>query len=168
MQNSLRHRIGNSLLCVSLVLVIGQAGAFAQSGSSGGRIGNDEKSLSGSRSAEPERSVKQGKPEADEPRRSTSKRSGGGGGTGAFDGAWLVYSVGTTCSGSSTTTVVVSDGRIIGQGLSGTVSANGHTRAVGNYDGVIVTSSGHTSTRAGSGTFRRSDGCVGRWTSAKQ
>ena len=39
-----------SLLCVSLALVIGPAAALAQSGSAGGSIGNDEKSLSGSRS----------------------------------------------------------------------------------------------------------------------
>ena len=170
MQNIIRHRIGMSLLCVSLALVIGPAAVLAQSGSTGGSIGNDEKSLSGSRSAEPERPARRSKPEAEEPRRSTSRRGGGGGGSGGgtFDGAWVVNSVGTTCSGSSTTAVVVSSGKIIGQGVSGTVSANGSTRAVGNYDGVIVTSSGHTSGRSGSGTFKRSDGCIGRWISAKQ
>jgi len=149
-----------SLLGVSLALAISPTAAIAQSGSSGGSIGNDAKSLSGSRSVEPERPARRSKPEADEPRR----RSGGG----AFDGTWVVNSVGVTCSGSSTTAVIVSGGRIIGEGLSGTVSANGSSRSVGNYDGIIVTSTGHTDGRTGSGTFRRSDGCVGRWTSARQ
>jgi len=165
MRNTVRHRTAISLLGVSLALAISPTAAIAQSGSSGGSIGNDAKSLSGSRSVEPERPARRSKPEADEPRR----RSGGGGsGGGAFDGTWVVNSVGVTCSGSSTTSVIVSGGRIIGEGLSGTVSANGSSRSVGNYDGIIVTSTGHTDGRTGSGTFRRSDGCVGRWTSARQ
>jgi len=174
MRNSLRSQLKLALLGASFALAMTPGIALAQSGSAGGSIGNDEKSLSGTRQAprsvEPERPAQRSKPEAEEPRRSTSRRSGGGsgGGGGSFDGAWVVNSVGTTCSGSSTTAVVVSSGKIIGQGVSGTVSANGATRAVGNYDGVIVTSSGRTSGRSGSGTFRRSDGCVGTWTSSKQ
>jgi len=38
----------------------------------------------------------------------------------------------------------------------------------GHYNGVTVVSSGHASGRSGSGTFRGSDGCSGRWTSTKQ
>src|ERR1700730_13643791 len=108
MQNALYHRTRLALLCVALTTGPGAA-AFAQSGSAGGSIGNDEKSLSGSRSAEPERPARRSKPEAEEPRRSTSRRGGGGGGGGGgnFDGAWIVVSTGTTCSGSSTTAVVV-------------------------------------------------------------
>jgi hypothetical protein len=40
--------------------------------------------------------------------------------------------------------------------------------AVGNYNGIPIIGSGHVSGRSGSGTFRRSDGCVGNWTSSKQ
>jgi hypothetical protein len=164
MQNTVRHRIEVSFLCVWLALLIGPVAALAQSGSAGGSIGNDEKSLSGSRSAEPAR---RSKPEADEPRRSTSRRGGDGGG-GNFDGAWTVVSIGTTCSGSSTAAVIVSSGKIIGEGLSGRVSPSGAANSVGHYNGVTVVSSGHVSGRSGSGTFRRSDGCIGRWTSSKQ
>ena len=55
---------------------IGPRAAFAQSGSAGGSIGNDEKSLSGSRSAEPERPARRSKPAAEEPRtvRAATKR----------------------------------------------------------------------------------------------
>ncbi len=170
MRNGIRRQTKIALLIASLAAAIGPGMALAQTGSAGGSIGNDDKSLSGSRSAEPQRPVRGSKPDADEPRRSSSRRSGGGGGAGGgnFDGAWVVVSVGTTCSGSSTTAVVVSSGKIIGQDLSGTVSANGAARSVGNYDGITVVSSGHVSGRSGSGTFKRSDGCIGKWSSSKQ
>jgi hypothetical protein len=101
------------------------------------------------------------KPQESEPRRTTS-------GGGSFDGAWVVLSVG--CGGSSTNAVVVSSGRIIGEGIvSGRVSPGGAASAVGNAgNGVTVISSGHLSGRGGSGSFRRSDGCSGRWTASKQ
>src|SRR5207302_1212776 len=111
----------------------------------------DEKSLSGSR--ESPRSVetpaRRSKPrsEAEEPRRA-ARKSGGAGGGGNFDGAWVVNSVG--CGGTSTGAVVVASGRIIGEGVSGTVSTNGAARSVGNYNGVIVISSSHVSERSGS------------------
>jgi hypothetical protein len=166
MPKIIRHGIGLALLAFAATANV----ALAQSGSGGGSIGNDEKSLSGSRSAEPAAPARRSKPEADKPRRSTSRRSGGGGGGGGgnFDGAWVVVSVGTTCSGSSTTAVVVSSGKIIGEGLTGTVNPSGFASSVGNYNGITVISSGHVSGRSGSGTFKRSDGCVGRWTSSKQ
>jgi hypothetical protein len=167
MQKMIRHGIGLALFALLAFAAIANV-ALAQSGSAGGSIGNDEKSLSGSRSAEPAAPARRSKPDANEPRRSTSRRSGGGGDAGNFDGAWVVVSVGTTCSGSSTTAVIVSSGKIIGEGLTGTVNPSGFASSVGNYNGITVISSGHVSGRSGSGTFKRSDGCVGRWTSSKQ
>jgi hypothetical protein len=167
MQNTIRHRVGMSFLCGALALILGSPAARAQSGSTGGSIGNDDKSLSGSRSAEPERPARGSRPDAEEPRRSNSRRSGGGGG-GNFDGAWIVVSTGTTCPGSSTSAVIVSSGKIIGEGLRGTISPSGATQSVGHYNGVTVVSSGHASGRSGAGTFRGSDGCSGRWSSTKQ
>jgi hypothetical protein len=170
MPNAFQRTLRVALLTAALSVTIGSAAALAQSGSAGGSIGNDEKSLSGSR--EQPRSVetpaRRSKPEADEPRRASRKSGGGGsgGGTGGFDGAWVVVSIG--CGGSSTGAVVVTSGRIIGEGLTGTVSPNGAARSVGNYNGVTVISSGHVSGRSGSGTFRRSDGCSGTWSSSKQ
>ena len=172
MRNAIRRRIEIALLCMSFMVAIGPGAAFAQSGSAGGSIGNDEKSLSGSRqttprSAGPERPARRSKQEAGESRRSGSRRSGGGG-AGYFDGAWVVVAVGTSCSGGSTSAVIVSSGKIIGQGVSGRVSANGSASAVGNSNGITIISTGHLSGRSGSGTFRQSDGCSGRWTASKQ
>ncbi|MEO6381783.1 MAG: hypothetical protein ABIO35_07260 [Nitrobacter sp.] len=155
------------MVCASLTAIVPLA-ALAQSGSAGGSIGNDEKSLSGSREAprsvDTERPARRRKPQGEEPRRTTSHKGGSRGGS--FDGGWAVVSVG--CGGTSTSTVVVSSGRIIGQGVTGTVRPNGSASSVGNYEGITVISSGHVSSRSGSGTFRRSDGCSGRWTSSKQ
>jgi hypothetical protein len=153
----------------ALLVAIGSSAVRAQ-GSTGGSIGNDDKSVSGSRSepraVEPDRPSRRSKPEAEQPARSSRKSGGGGGGGGNFDGAWVVVSIG--CGATSTGAVVVTSGRIVGDGLSGTVSPSGAARSVGNYNGVTVVSSGHVSGRSGSGTFRRSDGCSGTWTSTKQ
>jgi len=171
MQNALQRSLWIGLFSLLISVAFGTGASFAQSGSTGGSIGNDEKSLSGSRAApravetaKPARRSKP-RPEPEEPRRA-SRKSGGGGGGGNFDGAWVVNSVG--CGGSTTGAVIVTSGRIIGEGVSGTISPNGSARTVGNYNGVTVISSGHVSGRRGSGTFRRSDGCGGTWTSAKQ
>ena len=163
MQKMIRYGIGLAFLAFATTASV----ALARSGSGGGSIGDDEKSLSGSRSAEPAAPARRSKPDADEPRRSSSRRSGGDGGDN-FDGAWVVVSVGTTCSGSSTTAVVGSGGEIIGEGLTGTVNPSGFASSVGNYNGITVISSGRIFGCNGSETFKRSDGCVGRWTSLKQ
>ncbi|MGY4360193.1 deoxycytidylate deaminase [Bradyrhizobium sp. i1.7.7] len=83
-----------------------------------------------------------------------------------FDGAWAVVSVG--CGGSTSGAVVVSSGKIIGEGVRGTVSTGGSVSTFGQGQGVTFTSTGRLSGRSGSGTWRRSDGCGGTWSSAKQ
>lgn len=139
---------------------------LAQSGSAGGSIGNDEKSLSGSRSVP---SVEREAPKrkshkAEEPRRA----SRGGGGGGNFDGTWAYVGVGTNCQGSGSGTITISGGVVRGQGGSGQVSPSGayHAAAVGE-DGVALTASGRLTGNSGSGSYRRADGCVGVWTARR-
>jgi hypothetical protein len=151
------------ILCVAAA-ALWTGPALAQSGSIGGSIGKGDKSISGSQ--EPARALPPQQPAA--PKASSRASSGGGGGGGNFDGAWAVSSVGVTCSGGSRSAVVVTSGRIIGQGLSGQVSANGTVNTVGNSNGITIISTGKLSGRSGSGTFRQSDGCTGRWTAMKQ
>src|SRR6185503_17914128 len=130
MPNAVRHSI--PLLALLIPLVCGSGLAIAQSGSSGGSIGNDEKSLSGSRSGESAKPARRSQSEPDEPRRA-SRKSGGGGGNN-FDGAWIVSSVGVTCQGTSSNAVVVTSGRIIGETARGTVSPDGRVFATtGKY-----------------------------------
>ena len=168
MPSNAQRTVKTTLLCVSFIVAISAGAAFAQ-GSAGGSIGNDEKSLSGTREAprsvEPARRSKP-KPEADEPRRASRKSGGGGGGSSNFDGVWVVTAVG--CGGTSTSTVVVTSGKLIFEGGSGTINAAGVSHGVGVYNGITVTSTGRTSGRSGYGTFTRSDGCSGTLTSVKQ
>ena len=167
MQTTLQRSIKTALLCTPFIVAVGMSCAFAQ-GSAGGSIGNDEKSLSGSREAprSVESPTRRSKPrsEAAEPRRAAPKSGGGGGGN--FDGAWVVNSVG--CGSTTTGAVVVTSGRVIGEGVTGTISPNGAVRTTGNFNGIVVTSSGRVSSRSGSGTFQQSNGCGGTWTASKQ
>jgi hypothetical protein len=166
MQMASRHAIQIVLLAILIPAAFGPGFAFAQSGSSGGSIGNDEKSVSGSRDAESSRPARRSQPEADEPRRA-SRKSGGGGGN-SFDGAWIVSAVGVTCQGTSSNAVVVTSGKIIGQKARGTVSPDGRVYGTSTDQGITVITTGRLSGRSGGGTFRQSDGCTGRWTAAKQ
>jgi hypothetical protein len=154
------------LLPAALAIVALPDPARAQSGSSGGSIGNDEKSLSGSRAtpdaARPSKPVRR-KNESETP--NASRKSGGGGGN--IDGAWILTSVGTPC-GSSTDAVVISSGRMVGQYGTAQVSPNGGVSGVGSAGSLSWTMSGRFSGRSGSGTFRRSDGCAGSWSGSKQ
>jgi hypothetical protein len=140
--------------------------ALAQSGSAGGSIGNDEKSLSGSRAGESSKPARRSQPGADEPRRAARKSGGGGGNN--YDGAWIVSGVGVTCQGTSSNAVVVTSGKIIGQTARGTVSPDGTVYGTSEGNGITVITTGRLSGRSGGGTFRQSDGCTGTWTAAKQ
>jgi hypothetical protein len=170
MKHAAERSIKIALLFLLISAAFGSAAALAQSGSAGGSIGNDEKSLSGSREAP--RSVESSKParrgtsETDEPRRAS--RSSGGGGGNNFDGAWIVTGVGVTCSGTSSNAVVVTSGKIIGQTARGTVSPSGQVYGTASGNGLTIITVGRLSGRSGGGTFRQSDGCTGRWAASKQ
>ena len=164
MRKTLRDSV--PLLALSMSLMCGASLVHAQSGSAGGSIGNDEKSLSGTRTNESARPARRSQPEADEPRRAS--RRGGGGGSNNFDGAWIVNAVGVTCQGSSSNAVVVTSGKIIGQKARGTVSPDGKVYGTSTDQGITIITTGRLSGCSGGGTFRQSDGCTGRWTAAKQ
>lgn len=166
MRDVVRHSTLIALL--ALFVPVASTVSLAQSGSVGGSIGNDEKSLSGSREPPPlpEAPARRSKSEAEEPR-GAARKSGGGGGN-SFDGAWIVSSVGVTCSGTSSNAVVVTSGKIIGQTARGTVSPDGRVYGTSTGNGIRVITVGRLSGRTGGGTFRQSDGCTGRWTAAKQ
>jgi hypothetical protein len=165
--------VRGSLLSFALLSFSITGDAFAQ-GATGGSIGNDNKSLSGSRE---ERSVSPPKRERTdraprreaEPRRAPApRRDSGGGGVERFNGTWTVTSFGTTCSDSLTITSTISNGRVTSPYDTGTISPDGSVRTIGNYSGITVTAQGRSTATSASGTFQRSDGCVGRWSSVKR
>ena len=166
MQGIIRFGIGAALL-LAMLAVVALPGLARAQGSAGGSVGNDEKSLSGSRAtpgaAEPSKPARS-KPRAEEPSR-TPRRSGGGGGN--LDGAWVLTSVGAPC-GSSTDTVVITGSQMVGQYGTSQVGSNGSVSGIGSAGSLTWTMSGRFSGRSGSGTFRRSDGCAGSWTGSKR
>ena len=162
MQNAFRFGILTATLWAAFL--ISPSVLLAQSGSAGGTIGNDEKSLSGSRDVRPERPARNSSEETHRSR--PSGGGGGGGGRGNFDGPWAFTSAG--CSGAGTTVTLISGGRFVTQFSSGSVSPNGSIRSVGAGNGLSFTASGRLIGNSGAGTFKRSDGCNGTWTGIRQ
>jgi hypothetical protein len=135
---------------------------IAQAGGAGGTIGMPEKSVSGK--AAPERAATRER--GDDRRKARSSRSPGL--SGSHDGAWAFVALGPGCAGNGSGVFVVTSGRILGGNLSGSVSPSGAVSAVSVANGLSIRSSGRLSRSSGSGTFRQSDGCNGRWTAQKQ
>ena len=163
--------VSSFAIAVGFVLAL-LSPAAAQSGSVGGSIGKEDKSVSGSQAPAPAaRSVPpQSAPSAPRAKSASRSNSGGGGGGGtssSFDGTWTFVGVSSgNCSGS--VTLKISGGQLIGEGVTGSVTANGAISAVGASNGVSGVSKGRLSGSTGSGTWQQSDGCSSRWTAQKQ
>jgi hypothetical protein len=102
--------------------------------------------------------------EAEQPRGSDGR------GGNNFDGTWAYTGIGTNCPGSGSGTLVIAGGVISsknGRGI-GRVSPDGTYRAASvGADGVPLTATGRMSGNSGSGSYRRADGCNGRWAAKK-
>jgi uncharacterized caspase-like protein len=102
--------------------------------------------------------------EAEQPRGSDGR------GESNFDGTWAYTGIGTNCPGSGSGTLVIAGGVVSsknGHGI-GRVSPDGSYRAASvGADGVPLTATGRMSGKSGSGSYRRADGCNGRWAAKK-
>lgn len=87
--------------------------------------------------------------------------------TNAFDGGWSVRSTGG-CVTSGSSFVAVTNGRIRGEGLSGSIDANGNVRTVGRAGSLSVVSSGRATGNSAAGVFRENTGCSGTWTAQRR
>jgi hypothetical protein len=133
-----------------LLLVGGAHRAVAEPGSTGGTIRDDKAARPNTAPERPPKSAPQPRGESN------------------FDGTWIVHSVGNSC-GTGSGSFVVSGNKIIGDGLSGSISPSGAAEMVGLNGSVSVSYSGnHFSARSASGNFKRADGCVGTWGATKQ
>lgn len=83
----------------------------------------------------------------------------------SFDGAWTFTSAG--CRGTGSLPARIVSGKIIIRGGSGQVDPDGTLHSVGAGNGMTLTAVGQLSGHTGSGTFNRSDGCIGRWIAIK-
>lgn len=149
------------------VIALGGSDALSQ-GATGGSLGNDNKSLSGS-SSEP-RAAKPARRERSEQRAAPARRGSddGGGSAARFDGTWLIAFTGQSavCAGkSASSTLTISGGRV-GQG--GSISPSGTLQGVGSNGGVSAVMTGRLSGRGGGGSMQMSNGCTGRWTASRQ
>lgn len=135
-----------SVVFIAVCTVIaGSAAAPADPGSAGGSVAGESRNLSGPRNDEP--------PPAE-------------GDADGFDGTWLFAGIG--CRASGFLPAIISHGKIIVQGGSGHVDPDGTFNSIGAANGVTQTAVGRLSGNAGTGTFRRSNGCKGSWTAIKQ
>ena len=132
-------------------------------GSTGGSIGKQDKSVSGGQDGGGARSKSRS-----ERSPAKSRSRGGGGGGGNFDGKWNSASFGRTCSDKTTDVVTISGGQMSGTGFTGQVSSSGSVSGVWAGSGISATVRGRMSGNSGSGSFQRSDGCVGGWTLSRQ
>jgi len=149
-----------------LALHLHAAPAMAQ-GATGGSIGKQDKSLSGDQGGGgSSRSTSRERERPPRSERSSPKRSGGGGG-GGHDGTWTAASISQACNVQAASTVSISGGHMTAEGFSGQVSGSGSVTGSWAGSGLTASFSGRISGRSGSGSWRRSDGCVGRWSMSK-
>jgi hypothetical protein len=118
----------------------------AQPGSAGGSIDDSDRNLSGPRNDEIDQS--------------------GNGDVESFDGTWLFAGIG--CHSSGVLPAIISHGKLIVPNGSGRVDPDGTINTIGYANGVTQTAVGRLLGNAGSGTFKRSNGCRGTWTAIKQ
>lgn len=151
-----------AILTSLLVSVWGCSDGFAQ-GSTGGTIGKEDKSASGTRGSESEQPERRRKPKS-EARRAPA-RGGDGGGVSRFDGRWTFIAAGC---GAGTKYGLISGGAISSSGGSGQVSSGGSMRASFTVFGKATVAVGRLSSATGAGTYSRIDGCKGPWTAIRK
>ncbi|MGM4988326.1 hypothetical protein [Tardiphaga sp. 841_E9_N1_2] len=149
-----------------LIIALGGSDAWSQ-GATGGSLGNDNKTLSGS-SSEP-RAAKPARPPRSEQRAAPARRGAGEGGNAArFDGTWLIAFTGQSavCAGKTAGSTLTISGGSVGGG--GNISPSGVLQGVGSSGSVSAVMTGRLSGRGGGGSMQMSNGCTGRWTASKQ
>jgi hypothetical protein len=103
------------------------------------------------------------------PSREAEQPRGSDRGGSNFDGTWAYTGIGTNCRGSGSGFLVISGGQISSKrGVIGRIGPDGAYRSASiSDDGVALTSTGRMSGNTGSGSYRRADGCNGRWTAKR-
>jgi hypothetical protein len=149
-----------------LIIALGGSDAWSQ-GATGGSLGNDNKTLSGS-SSEP-RAAKPARPPRSEQRAAPARRGASEGGSAArFDGMWQITFTGQSavCAGKTASSTLTISGGSVGGG--GSISPSGVLQGVGSSGSVSAVMTGRLSGRGGGGSMQMSNGCTGRWTASKQ
>lgn len=149
-----------------LIIALGGSDAWSQ-GATGGSLGNDNKTLSGSSSEPP--AAKPARRERSEQRAAPARRGASEGGSAArFDGMWQITFTGQSavCAGKTASSTLTISGGSVGGG--GSISPSGVLQGVGSSGSVSAVMTGRLSGRSGGGSMQMSNGCTGRWTASKQ
>jgi hypothetical protein len=154
MKDTAQRWLRTALLCASFIIASDPSGALAQSRRSDAGIDNSRLAFL----SEPR--DKATLPAEETPRATPQEDNKN------FDGAWTFTSAG--CSYTGTLPAKIVGGRIIVRGGSGQVDPDGTLHSVGAGNGMTLTAVGQLSGNTGSGTFNRSDGCVGSWIAIKR
>jgi hypothetical protein len=149
-----------------LIIALGGSDAWSQ-GATGGSLGNDSKTLSGSTPAA--REAAPARRERSERREAPARRGGGdsGGNAARFDGSWLIAFTGqsSVCASKTASSTLTISGGSVGGG--GSISPSGVLQGVGSSGSVSAVMTGRLSGRSGGGSMQMSNGCTGRWTASK-
>ena len=154
MTDTAQRWLRTALWCASFIIASNPSGALAQSRRSDAGIDNSRLAFL----SEPRDGATR---PAEETPRSTPQ-----GDNKNFDGAWTFTSAGCSYTGSLPARIV--GGKIIVRGGSGQVDPDGTLHSVGAGNRMTLTAVGQLSGNTGSGTFNRSDGCVGSWIAIKR
>jgi hypothetical protein len=148
---------------IAIAVLFEPDAALAQAGSTGGNVGKQDKSVSGAQdeSTRPAR-VKKASPKAS---RSAPAREQAG--APAISGEWKGVSSGSCIIDWSWTLQISSDGAITGSGTTGHVGRGGAGNGTMRVLGKDYYFAGHFGSSKGSGTWKRKDGCSGKWTGTR-
>ena len=151
------------LFLIAIAVLFEPDAAMSQAGSTGGNIGKQDKSVSGGQdeSAKPPQRQKA----SPRPGRSAPVREQAGGP--AASGEWKGVSSGSCIIDWSWTLQISSDGAITGSGTTGHVGRGGAGNGTMRVLGKDYYFAGHFGPSKGSGTWKRKDGCSGKWTGTK-
>jgi len=148
---------------IVMALLIEPNGVFAQAGSTGGSVGKQDKSVSGTQNDNVEPGAT--KRVSSAPSKKQQPRTGTGS-LALYNGTWGGLSTGA-CIPNYNWTVQVSNGIITGNNCSGFVSRVGYLRASMIVNGQKYDVIGHANSSQASGTWVSTGNCSGRWTAAK-
>jgi hypothetical protein len=152
--NPVQPLLRTAACCALLILASNLSGAMAQSRRAEAEAGNSRISFL----SEPRDDAK--RPDEQAPRTESQQDNKN------FDGAWTFTSAGCPYTGSLP--AMITGGKILIRGGSGQVDPDGTLHSVGAGNGMTLTAIGQLSGDTGSGTFNRSDGCVGSWIAIKR
>jgi hypothetical protein len=148
---------------IAIAVLFEPGAALTQAGSTGGNVGKQDKSVSGAQ----DESAKRPRAQKTSPKPSRSAPARAETGASAASGEWKGVSTGRCIVDWSWTLQISGEGIITGSGTTGRVGRGGAGNGTMRVLGKNYHFAGHFGPSGGSGTWKREDGCSGKWTGTK-